>query len=130
MALSALTSPKLFIHVSPSITDEKIREAFAPFGNLRSAKVIKNKALAIVTYDTIQEAEKARKRMHFRRFGGFFLLIESESEFLNPNYEYPQSGCYVYVDLDDLDDYEGVLDLTTRDKFREAFAPFLGCKNP
>lgn len=90
---SALTSPKLFIHVSPSITDEKIREAFAPFGNLRSAKVIKNKALAIVTYDTIQEAETARKRMHFRRFGGFVLFIESESEFLNPNYEYPQSGC-------------------------------------
>lgn len=28
------------------------------------------------------------------------------------------------MDLDDLDDYEGVLDLTTRDKFREAFAPF------
>ena len=61
--------------------------------------------------------------MHFRRFGGFVLFIESESEFLNPNYEYPPSGCYVYVDLDDLDDYESVLDLITV-ILREAFAPF------
>ncbi|KAK1395716.1 hypothetical protein POM88_005579 [Heracleum sosnowskyi] len=83
---SALTSPKLFVRgVNPWTTDENIREAFAPFGNLVEAKIMKDRlsgrsmGFAIVTYDNLQQAEKARRR---------------------------------------------VLDLSTEDKLRAAFAPF------
>jgi len=129
---STLTSPKLFISgVSPSTTDEKIREVFSPFGNLREAKVIKDRAsgismgLATVTYDTVEEAERARKRMDYTLFGGYVIFVESEFEFFKQKYEHPPKSFFrVYVDLDDLDEYEGVLDLTTGDKLRAAFAPF------
>lgn len=71
-----------------------------------------SKGFAIVTYDNIAEAEKARKRMNLRPFGDTVLLVESESEFsqqeLAPS---PKSGCSVYLDLDDLDESQGIISL-------------------
>ncbi|XP_074365761.1 putative nucleoredoxin 1 isoform X2 [Apium graveolens] len=119
--------------VSLWTTDEMIREAFARFGNLVEAKIVKDrfsglsKGFAIVTYDNIQEAEKARTRMNHKPLGGSVLFVQSESEFLKQEPEpvpIPKSGCSVYLNLDDLDESQGVLDLSTEDKLREAFAPF------
>ncbi|KAL8145109.1 polyadenylate-binding protein, cytoplasmic and nuclear-like [Apium graveolens] len=131
---SSLTAPKLFVSgVSLWTTDEMIREAFARFGNLVEAKIVKDrfsglsKGFAIVTYDNIQEAEKARTRMNHKPLGGSVLFVQSESEFLKQEPEpvpIPKSGCSVYLNLDDLDESQGVLDLSTEDKLREAFAPF------
>ncbi|KAK1395712.1 hypothetical protein POM88_005575 [Heracleum sosnowskyi] len=128
---SALTSPKLFVRgVNPWTTDENIREAFAPFGNLVEAKIMKDRlsgrsmGFAIVTYDNLQQAEKARRRMNFARLADTVVIVESELEFTQEKPVLPKSGCSVYLDLDDMDESQGVLDLSTEDKLRAAFAPF------
>ncbi|KAK1395718.1 RRM domain-containing protein [Heracleum sosnowskyi] len=114
---SALTSPQLFVSgVSSSTTDEKIREAFARFRNLVEAKVIKDrlsgrsKGFAIVTYDNLQQAEKARRRMNFARLGDTVLIVESELEFSQEEEPViPKPGCSVYLDLDDMDESQGII---------------------
>ncbi|XP_074365766.1 putative nucleoredoxin 1 isoform X1 [Apium graveolens] len=133
---SSLTAPKLFVSgVSLWTTDEMIREAFARFGNLVEAKIVKDrfsglsKGFAIVTYDNIQEAEKARTRMNLRPLGDSVVFVQSEREFLKQEPEpepvsIPKPLYTVRVDFDDLDESQGVLDLSTEDKLREAFAPF------
>lgn len=129
---STLISPRLFVSgISALTTDEKIRDAFAPFGNLVEAKVMRDTQhgrsmrSAFVTYDTIEEAEKALNGMKHRRLDGYRVFVEPR-EFDVPVQEHVlrKTEWIVYLDLDDLDESEGVLDLSTSDKLRAAFAPF------
>ncbi|KAL8125873.1 organelle RRM domain-containing protein 2, mitochondrial [Apium graveolens] len=80
---STLTTPKLFISgLSRLTTDEKLKEAFAPFGNLVEAKVIvdracgRSKGFGFVTYDTIEEAEKAREGMNAKFLDGWVIFVD------------------------------------------------------
>ncbi|KAL8125874.1 hypothetical protein AgCh_013250 [Apium graveolens] len=63
-------------------TDEKLKEAFAPFGNLVEAKVIvdracgRSKGFGFVTYDTIEEAEKAREGMNAKFLDGWVIFVD------------------------------------------------------
>ncbi|KAI3443012.1 RRM domain-containing protein [Psidium guajava] len=80
---STLTAPKLFVSgLSRVTTDEKLQEAFAPFGNLVEAKVItdrqtgRSKGFGFVTYETIEEAEKAREGMNAKFIDGWVIFVD------------------------------------------------------
>lgn len=80
---STLTSPKLFIcGLSRLTTDEKLTEAFSPFGQLIEAKVIKDrdsgrsKGFGFVTYATIKEAEEAREKMNAKFLDGWVIFVD------------------------------------------------------
>ncbi|KAK4799594.1 hypothetical protein SAY86_024959 [Trapa natans] len=80
---STLTSPKLFISgLSRLTTDEKLTEAFAPFGRLVEAKVIvdrmsgRSKGFGFVTYETIEEADKAREGMNAKFLDGWVIFVD------------------------------------------------------
>ncbi|XP_015941307.1 organelle RRM domain-containing protein 2, mitochondrial [Arachis duranensis] len=80
---STLTSPKLFISgLSRLTTDEKLTEAFSPFGQLLEAKVItdrasgRSKGYGFVTYATIEDAEKARAGMNAKFIDGWVIFVD------------------------------------------------------
>ncbi|KVI09473.1 organelle RRM domain-containing protein 2, mitochondrial [Cynara cardunculus var. scolymus] len=80
---STLTAPKLFISgLNRNTTDEKLREAFTPFGQLVEAKVImdratqRSKGFAFVTYASIDEAEKAREGMNAKFLDGWVIFVD------------------------------------------------------
>ncbi|GMH30104.1 hypothetical protein Nepgr_031947 [Nepenthes gracilis] len=80
---TTLTSPKLFISgLSRLTTNEKLREAFSPFGQLVEAKVItdrvsgQSKGFGFVTYATIEEAEKAREGMNAKFLDGWVIFVD------------------------------------------------------
>ncbi|KAJ0908701.1 putative RNA recognition motif domain, nucleotide-binding alpha-beta plait domain superfamily [Helianthus annuus] len=80
---STLTAPKLFISgLNRNTTDEKLKEAFAPFGQLVEAKVImdratqRSKGFAFVTYASIEEAEKAREGMNAKFLDGWVIFVD------------------------------------------------------
>ncbi|XP_071709102.1 organelle RRM domain-containing protein 2, mitochondrial [Rutidosis leptorrhynchoides] len=80
---STLTAPKLFISgLNRNTTDEKLKEAFAPFGQLVEAKVImdrasqRSKGFAFVTYASIEEAEKAREEMNAKFLDGWVIFVD------------------------------------------------------
>lgn len=80
---STLTTSKLFVSgLSRLTTDDKLRVAFAPFGNLVEAKVIvdascgRSKGFGFVTYKTIEEAEKAREEMNAKFLDGWVIFVD------------------------------------------------------
>ncbi|XP_010260092.1 PREDICTED: glycine-rich RNA-binding protein 6, mitochondrial [Nelumbo nucifera] len=80
---STLTTPKLFISgLSRLTTDEKLKEAFSPFGHLLEAKVIadrvsgRSKGFGFVTYATIEDAEKAREGMNAKFLDGWVIFVD------------------------------------------------------
>ncbi|CAL5193941.1 unnamed protein product [Lathyrus oleraceus] len=80
---STLTSPKLFVSgLSRLTTDEKLTEAFSPFGQLMEAKVIidrasgRSKGFAFVSYATVEEAEKAREGMNAKFLDGWVIFVD------------------------------------------------------
>ncbi|CAO2839413.1 unnamed protein product [Amaranthus hypochondriacus] len=80
---STLTSPKLFISgLSKWTTDEKLIEAFAPFGQLVEAKVIVDrptgisKGFGFVTYATIEQAQLAREQMNAKFLDGWVIFVD------------------------------------------------------
>ncbi|XP_071738901.1 organelle RRM domain-containing protein 2, mitochondrial-like [Rutidosis leptorrhynchoides] len=79
---STLTAPKLFINgLNKYTSDEKLKEAFAPFGQLVEAKVIRDegtrrsKGIAFVTYASIAEAERARQGMNAKYLDGWIIFV-------------------------------------------------------
>ncbi|XP_073062948.1 organelle RRM domain-containing protein 2, mitochondrial-like [Primulina eburnea] len=81
--LVTLTSPKLFISgLSRVTTDENLYNAFASFGRLREAKVImdratgRSKGFGFVTYETVEEAEKAREGMNAKFLDGWVIFVD------------------------------------------------------
>ncbi|KAL8480515.1 hypothetical protein ACS0TY_026624 [Phlomoides rotata] len=81
--LATLTSPKLFISgLSRTTSDDKLYEAFAPFGKLLEAKVItdrgsgRSKGFGFVTYESIDEAEKAREGMNAKFLDGWVIFVD------------------------------------------------------
>ncbi|XP_057778943.1 organelle RRM domain-containing protein 2, mitochondrial-like [Salvia miltiorrhiza] len=81
--LPTLTSPKLFISgLSRTTTDDNLYKAFAPFGILREAKIIidrgsgKSRGFGFVTYDTVEEAEKAREGMNAKFLDGWVIFVD------------------------------------------------------
>ncbi|XP_068669249.1 organelle RRM domain-containing protein 2, mitochondrial [Aristolochia californica] len=80
---STLTAPKLFVSgLSRLTTDQKLREAFSPFGELVEAKVItdrasgRSKGFGFVTYATIDEAEKAKEGMNAKFLDGWVIFVD------------------------------------------------------
>ncbi|KAK9291076.1 hypothetical protein L1049_009263 [Liquidambar formosana] len=80
---STLTTAKLFVSgLSRLTTDEKLKEAFCPFGQLLDAKVItdrasgRSKGFGFVTYATIEEAEKAREGMNAKFLDGWVIFVD------------------------------------------------------
>ncbi|XP_011094828.1 glycine-rich RNA-binding protein 6, mitochondrial [Sesamum indicum] len=81
--LATLTSPKLFVSgLSRNTTDENLYKAFAPFGRLLEAKVIidrgsgRSKGFGFVTYETVEEAEKAREGMNAKFLDGWVIFVD------------------------------------------------------
>ncbi|CAJ2632756.1 unnamed protein product [Trifolium pratense] len=68
--------------LSRQTTDEKLTEAFSPFGQLVEAKVIidrlsgRSKGFAFVTYATVEEAEKAREGMNAKFLDGWVIFVD------------------------------------------------------
>ncbi|CAO2824100.1 unnamed protein product [Amaranthus hypochondriacus] len=80
---STLTSPKLFVSgLSKFTNDEKLKEAFAPFGQLLEARVIVDrptgisKGFGFVTYASIEEANKAREEMNAKFLDGWVIFVD------------------------------------------------------
>ncbi|WCJ28266.1 RNA-binding (RRM/RBD/RNP motifs) family protein [Euphorbia peplus] len=80
---STLISPKLFVSgLSRLTTDDKLKEAFSPFGQLVEAKVVvdratgRSKGFGFVTYTTMEEAEKAREEMNAKYLDGWVIFID------------------------------------------------------
>ncbi|KAK6943691.1 RNA recognition motif domain [Dillenia turbinata] len=80
---TTLTSPKLFISgLNRMTTSEKLQEAFAPFGGIVEAKVItdrmsgRSKGFGFVTYETVEEAEKAREQMNAKFLDGWVIFVD------------------------------------------------------
>ncbi|KAK4396257.1 Organelle RRM domain-containing protein 2, mitochondrial [Sesamum angolense] len=81
--LATLTSPKLFVSgLSRNTNDENLYKAFAPFGRLLEAKVIidrgsgRSKGFGFVTYETVEEAEKAREGMNAKFLDGWVIFVD------------------------------------------------------
>ncbi|XP_006649860.1 organelle RRM domain-containing protein 2, mitochondrial [Oryza brachyantha] len=78
-----LTTPKLFISgLSRLTTDEKLKNAFAPFGQLLESKVItdrisgRSKGFGFVRYATLEEAENARQEMNAKFLDGWVIFVD------------------------------------------------------
>ncbi|KAG8074471.1 hypothetical protein GUJ93_ZPchr0006g43440 [Zizania palustris] len=78
-----LTTPKLFISgLSRLTTDEKLKNTFAPFGQLLEAKVIadrisgRSKGFGFVRYATLEEAENARQGMNAKFLDGWVIFVD------------------------------------------------------
>ncbi|KAL8039424.1 hypothetical protein ABFX02_10G036300 [Erythranthe guttata] len=81
--VTTLTAPKLFISgLNRNTSDENLYKAFAPFGRLLEAKVIvdrgsgRSKGFAFVTYESVEEAEKAREGMNAKYLDGWVIFVD------------------------------------------------------
>ncbi|KAF6137849.1 hypothetical protein GIB67_040557 [Kingdonia uniflora] len=63
-------------------TNEKLKEAFSPFGQLLQANIVvdrasgRSKGFAFVRYATIEEAEKAREGMNAKFLDGWVIFVD------------------------------------------------------
>lgn len=63
-------------------SDENLKKAFEQFGNLTDAKVItdratgRSKGFGFVSYETIEEAEKAREGMNAKFLDGWVIFVD------------------------------------------------------
>ncbi|RAL51454.1 unnamed protein product [Cuscuta campestris] len=80
---STLTTSKLFISgLARHTSDEGLRKAFEPFGNLVEAKVVtdratgRSKGFGFVTYETIEEAQKAREGLNAKYLDGWVIFVD------------------------------------------------------
>ncbi|KAG6500918.1 hypothetical protein ZIOFF_040780 [Zingiber officinale] len=81
-------------------TDDKLREAFSPFGQLLEAKVItdrisrRSKGFGFVKYATIEEAEKARYGMNAKVLDGWVIFVDpgKPKQPRSPNAPQPQTS--------------------------------------
>ncbi|CAN6715830.1 unnamed protein product [Malus baccata var. baccata] len=80
---STLTSPRLFISgLSRLTTDEKLKEAFSPFGQIVDAKVVmdrvsqRSKGFGFITYASVEEAEKAKEGMNAKFLDGWVIFVD------------------------------------------------------
>ncbi|KAF6164402.1 hypothetical protein GIB67_033126 [Kingdonia uniflora] len=76
-------TPKLFVSgLSRLTTNEKLKEAFSPFGQLLQANIVvdrasgRSKGFAFVRYATIEEAEKAREGMNAKFLDGWVIFVD------------------------------------------------------
>ncbi|KAG0450769.1 hypothetical protein HPP92_026570 [Vanilla planifolia] len=81
--LPPLTTPKLFVSgLSRLTTDDKLKDAFSPYGQLLEAKVItdrvsgRSKGFGFVTYATVEEADKARYAMNAKFLDGWVIFVD------------------------------------------------------
>ncbi|XP_019161793.1 PREDICTED: glycine-rich RNA-binding protein 6, mitochondrial [Ipomoea nil] len=80
---STLTTSKLFVSgLSRYTSDEGLNKAFEQFGKLVEAKVItdratgRSKGFGFVTYETIEEAQKAREGMNAKFLDGWVIFVD------------------------------------------------------
>lgn len=81
---------------------------------------------AFVTYDTIEEAEKALNGMKHRRLDGYRVFVEPR-EFDVPVQEHVlrKTEWIVYLDLDDLDESEGIISFDLKMRYYNTHFLFL-----
>jgi RNA recognition motif-containing protein len=105
-----MSSANLHVVVSPLVTDEILREAFSPFGEILSCKVMKDlhtcapRGFAFVKYQTHSDAEKAVAAMNkhslcgaplqvqFAKHDGFNVVVDSEKVYIRniPQVVFPE----------------------------------------
>ncbi|KAK3031689.1 hypothetical protein RJ639_035275 [Escallonia herrerae] len=79
---SILPSQFASTRLSRLTTDDKLKEAFSQFGNLQEVKVIvdresgRSKGFGFVSYQTIEEAEKAREGMNAKYLDGWVIFVD------------------------------------------------------
>lgn len=97
-----------------------------------AAKVIRDrqhgrsKRFAVVTYDTKEEAEKALNGMKYRRLDGYHLFFKPR-EFDVPVQEHVpiKTNCIIHLDLDDLDESEGIISFDLKMRYYNTYFLFL-----
>ncbi|KAG6491392.1 organelle RRM domain-containing protein 2, mitochondrial-like [Zingiber officinale] len=96
--LPPLTTSNLFVSgLSRLTTNDKLQEAFSPFGQLLEAKVItdrisgRSKGFGFVKYATIEEAEKARAGMNAKFLDGWVIFVDPAKPREPRSYNPPQS---------------------------------------
>ncbi|MFH1239461.1 MAG: RNA-binding protein [bacterium] len=68
---------KLYVgNLSYSITNEEIKEAFAPFGEVKQVNVIEGKGFGFVEMATPEDAEKAREALNGKEFKGRTMKVD------------------------------------------------------
>ncbi len=72
-----MSNRKLFVGGLPwATTDEELRQAFEPFGNVIEANVVleretgRSRGFGFVTFETVEEATDAQQQMQGRDIGG------------------------------------------------------------
>ncbi|KAJ6833347.1 glycine-rich RNA-binding protein 4, mitochondrial-like [Iris pallida] len=77
------SSSEIFIsRLSFYTTQDELKKAFSPFGNIKEARLIMDssrsrpKGYAFVKYSSEEEAEKAVKSMNGRIYGGRLIFVE------------------------------------------------------
>lgn len=80
---AAAPNPKLFVGgLAWEATDEDLNAAFAPFGELVSANVVRysdtgrSKGFAFVEYKTVEESTKAKDEMNGKEIAGRTISID------------------------------------------------------
>ncbi len=80
-------SKKLFVGgLAWATTDDSLKAAFAPFGNVVEAKVIcdrqtgRSRGFGFVTYDSEESAEAARQAMHEQTLDGRTIRIDTADD--------------------------------------------------
>jgi RNA recognition motif-containing protein len=80
-------SNKLFVGgLSWGTTDDMLRDAFAPYGNIREAKVIldretgRSRGFGFVTFETVQSATDAQEKMNDAVLDGRNLRVNEAFE--------------------------------------------------
>ncbi|CAM0872541.1 unnamed protein product [Alopecurus aequalis] len=74
-----LTTPKLFVSgLSRLTTDEKLKSAFAPFGQVLEADRVsgRSKGFGFVRYGSLEEAETARQGMNAKFLDGWVIFVD------------------------------------------------------
>jgi len=97
-------------NIADGVTDEAFREAFAPYGTITSARIMRennenkaSKGFGFVCYSTVEEANRAATEMNGKVIGGKPLVVtmhqrreqrraQLASSYAPQNMRYPQGG--------------------------------------
>lgn len=121
-------------NVDTSLSDEALRDLFAPFGTIRSAVVMKDesgksKGFGFINYDTAEEAERAVQNMNGKEIGGKPLYVGRAQKKTERESELRQK--FEQLKMEHMQKYQGVNlyiknldDETDDEKLRAVFSVF------
>ena len=68
---------KLYVgSLSPSVTDEELKELFSKYGEVKQLNLIKGRGFGFVEMSSQSEAEKAKEALNGSEFKGSTLKVE------------------------------------------------------